>query len=95
METLYHLGVLTVVILGLNALMPDNGGRTYSGSSSLDDDPELVDVRPYTRSDGTPVRGHQRTWPDDDSSNNFSSPSGLSRDTSLSGLSSGNGSFSF
>lgn len=94
METLYHLGVLVGLYFAFGALNPNTS--TYSPSSSrsfgsIDDGPGLVNVRGYTRSDGTPVRAHTRTSPDGDPSNNFSSPTyngGISRDTSL-------GSFSF
>lgn len=44
-------------------IIPSDPGGTYREISPETDRPRTVYVRPYTRADGTPVRGHYRSSP--------------------------------
>jgi hypothetical protein len=43
--------------------------------------PEAVDVRPYTRDDGTPVEGHRRSAPNDTELDNWGTKGNVNPDT--------------
>jgi hypothetical protein len=66
------LKVVATIVALLSLLLP-SAGLAKGGGGSRGGKGGTVNVRPYTKKDGTVVDGHHRTAPDTSKGNNWSS----------------------